>query len=113
MNKTNLIDTVAKEASLTKGQAGKAVDAMLSGIEKALEKGEKITLVGFGTFSVAHRKARTGRNPSTGAPLNIPAKQVPRFSAGAKLREAVAGMGGRVDKPKEDKAGGRTRKAKA
>lgn len=93
MNKANLIDTVAKEASITKGQAGKAIDAVLESIENAMEKGDKVTLVGFGTFSVAHRKARTGRNPSTGAPLHIPAKQVPKFSAGSKLREAVMGKG--------------------
>lgn len=112
MNKANLIDIVAQEASLTKGQAGKAIDAVLNSIEKALEKGEKVTLVGFGTFSVAQRKARTGRNPSTGAPLNIPAKQVPKFVPGAKLREAAAGTSGMKEgkEGKEEKAKERPRK---
>jgi DNA-binding protein HU-beta len=103
MNKANLVDTVAHEASLTKGQAGKAIDAVLSNIEKALEKGDKVTLVGFGTFSIAKRKARTGRNPSTGAPLHIPAKQVPKFSAGARLRESAA-------KAKENKSKEKSKK---
>jgi DNA-binding protein HU-beta len=89
MNKGDLVSQVAEAANLTKAQAAKAIDGTIKGIMSALQKGEKVTLVGFGTFSVAKRKARIGRNPSTGKELKIPAKQVPKFSAGAKLREAA------------------------
>lgn len=90
MNKADLVSQVADAADLTKVQAAKVIDGAIKGIMGALEQGEKVTLVGFGTFSVAKRKARTGRNPSTGKELKIPAKQVPKFSAGSKLREAAA-----------------------
>ncbi len=90
MNKGDLVSRVAEAANLTKAQAAKAIDGVIKGIMSALQKGEKVTLVGFGTFSVAKRKARIGRNPSTGKELKIPAKQVPKFAAGAKLREAAA-----------------------
>jgi DNA-binding protein HU-beta len=90
MNKGDLISKVAEAASITKAQAAKAIDGTIKGIMSSLEHGEKVTLVGFGTFSVAKRKARTGRNPSTGKELKIPAKQVPKFAAGSKLREAAA-----------------------
>jgi len=90
MNKGDLVSQVAESANITKAQAAKVVDGAIKGIMGALERGEKVTLVGFGTFSVAKRKARTGRNPSTGKELKIPAKQVPRFAAGSKLREAAA-----------------------
>jgi DNA-binding protein HU-beta len=89
MNKGDLVSRVAETANLTKAQAAKAIDGIIKGIMSALQKGEKVTLVGFGTFSVAKRKARIGRNPSTGKELKIPAKQVPKFVAGAKLREAA------------------------
>ncbi|HWP49702.1 MAG TPA: HU family DNA-binding protein [Candidatus Limnocylindrales bacterium] len=89
MNKGDLVSRVAEAANLTKAQAAKAIDGTIKGIMSALQKGEKVTLVGFGTFSVAKRKARIGRNPSTGKELKIPAKQVPKFVAGAKLREAA------------------------
>jgi DNA-binding protein HU-beta len=88
MNKGELIDVVAK-TTCSKAEAGKAVDAVLLAIKKALKKGEKVTLVGFGTFSVAKRSARTGRNPQTGKPIKIAAKKVPKFTAGKALKDAV------------------------
>ena len=89
MNKSELIAAVAKEAGVSKAEAEKIVNATISSISKALAKGEKITLIGFGTFDVAKRKATTGRNPRTGEPIKIPARNVPKFSAGSKLKEAV------------------------
>jgi DNA-binding protein HU-beta len=89
MNKGDLIDVVAK-TTCSKAEAGKAVDAFIGAVKKALKKGEKVTLVGFGTFSVAKRSARTGRNPQNGKPIKIAAKKVPKFTAGKGLKEAVA-----------------------
>ncbi len=89
MNKKDLIAEVAK-ITCTKAEAGKAVDAVLEAITKALKKGDKMTLVGFGTFSVAKRSARTGRNPQSGKPIKIAAKKVPKFTAGKALKSAVA-----------------------
>jgi DNA-binding protein HU-beta len=89
MNKGDLIDVVAK-TTCSKAEAGKAVDAFIEAVKKALKKGEKVTLVGFGTFSVAKRSARTGRNPQNGKPIKIAAKKVPKFTAGKGLKEAVA-----------------------
>jgi DNA-binding protein HU-beta len=88
MNKEELIAEVAK-ITCTKAEAGKALDALLEGVKKALKKGEKVTLVGFGTFSVTKRSARTGRNPRTGKPIKIAAKKVPKFAAGKALKSAV------------------------
>jgi len=88
MNKTELIDEVAK-VTCSKKEAGLAVDATLAAITKSLKKGGTVTLVGFGTFGVAKRKARTGRNPQTGAVLKIAAKKVPVFKAGKGLKDAV------------------------
>jgi DNA-binding protein HU-beta len=88
MNKEELIAEVAK-ITCTKAEAGKAVDALFEGVKKALKKGEKVTLVGFGTFSVAKRSARMGRNPQTGKPIKIAAKKVPKFAAGKALKSAV------------------------
>jgi len=88
MNKAQLIDEVAK-VTCTKKEAEVAVDATLSAIQKALKKGDSVTLVGFGTFGVTKRKARTGRNPQTGAAIKIAAKKVPVFKAGKGLRDAV------------------------
>jgi DNA-binding protein HU-beta len=82
MNKGDLIDYIASEAGLTKGQAGDALNAVLTAVQKTLKKGDKVTLVGFGTFSVSKRAARTGRNPKTGAAIKIPAKKVAKFKAG-------------------------------
>jgi DNA-binding protein HU-beta len=82
MNKGDLIDHIASEAGLTKGQAGDALNAVLTAVQKTLKKGDKVTLVGFGTFSVSKRAARTGRNPKTGATIKIAAKKVAKFKAG-------------------------------
>lgn len=89
MNKEDIINEVAK-TTCTKAEAGMAVDAVIAAVKKALKKGDKVTLVGFGTFSVAKRSARTGRNPRTGKPIKIAAKKVPKFTAGKVLKEAVA-----------------------
>lgn len=87
--KADLIEKVAKDADISKTAAGTAVDSLISGISKALSKGDQVTLVGFGTFAVSKRKARKGRNPQTGATINIPAAKVPRFRAGKGLKDAV------------------------
>lgn len=89
MNRAALAASVAKSTKLSKGQADAAISATLKGIAGALKKGDSVTLIGFGTFGVAQRKARTGRNPATGKPLRIPAKKVPKFSAGKALKAAV------------------------
>ena len=88
MNKVDIINEVAK-ATCSKAEAGKAVNAFLETITKALKKGDKVTLIGFGTFSVVKRPARTGRNPQTGKPLKIKAKKVPKFTAGKALKDSV------------------------
>ena len=89
MTKTELVGKMAKEAKLTKAAAGKALDSLIDGVKKALKKGDKVTLIGFGTFSVSQRKARKGRNPQTGAEIKIAARKAPKFSAGAALKKAV------------------------
>ena len=89
MTKTELVDKMAKDAKVTKAAAGKALDSLIDGVKKALKKGDKVTLIGFGTFSVSQRKARKGRNPQTGAEIKIPARKAPKFSAGAALKKAV------------------------
>jgi len=89
MNKAELIEQVASETGLTKRTSGKAVDAVVSAIRDCLTRGEKVTLVGFGTFRVRSRKARRGVNPQTGGTIQIPAKKVPKFTAGKALREKV------------------------
>jgi DNA-binding protein HU-beta len=89
MNKGDIIAKMAEAADISKGAAGKTLDAFLKAVEKALKKGDKVTLVGFGTFSVATRAARNGRNPQTGKEIKIPAAKVPKFKAGNKLRDAV------------------------
>ena len=89
MNKAELISAIAAESGLTKVDSKKALDAALKSITKALKKGEKVSLVGFGTFSVAKRAARTGVNPSTKQPIKIPAKKVVKFKAGSDLADAV------------------------
>lgn len=90
MNKGDLINAIAKGAEINKAQAERALNSALESVTGALGKGEKVTLVGFGTFSVFKRKARDGRNPRTGAKLKIGAKNVPRFAAGSKLKESAA-----------------------
>lgn len=89
MNKNELVSAVADKAELSKQQAGSAVDAVFDAIQSAMSKGDDIRLVGFGTFSVSDRAASKGRNPSTGAEVNIPARKVPKFSAGKGLKDAV------------------------
>ncbi len=89
MNKTELIDAVAEAADISKAAAGRAVDGTVAAVTKALKKGDSVTLVGFGTFSVRKRKARTGRNPRTGEELKIKASKVPGFKAGKALKDAV------------------------
>ncbi len=90
MNKGELVARVAKDSGLTKADAGRALDAALDNVTKALKKGEKVTLVGFGTFGVSRRRARAGRNPRTGAPIKIAARRVPKFTAGKELKSAVS-----------------------
>lgn len=89
MNKGELVDFIASEAGLTKAQAGDALNAVLTAVQKTLKKGDKVTLVGFGTFSVSKRAARTGRNPKTGATIKIAAKKVVKFKAGKELSSKV------------------------
>ncbi|NGZ07439.1 MAG: HU family DNA-binding protein [Magnetococcales bacterium] len=90
MNKSELIDSVAAEAKLTKAQAGEAIDAVVNAIQNALKAGQQVNLVGFGSFMVTERAARSGRNPRTGAEINIPAAKLPKFKPGKSLRDAVA-----------------------
>jgi len=89
MNKTELIDAVADQAELSKAEAGRAVDAVISSVTKALKGGDTVTLVGFGTFQVRERAARTGRNPKTGDTIKIEASKNPAFKAGKALKDAV------------------------
>jgi len=89
MTKAELVAKVAKDAKITKAAAGKSLNAVIEGITKALKKGDRVTLVGFGTFSVSKRKARTGRNPQTGKPIKIAARKVAKFKAGSELRKTV------------------------
>lgn len=90
MNKEELIDAIAKDASLSKAAAGQALNSVLSAITGALTKGDKVTLVGFGTFETRERAAREGRNPQTGAAIKIEAKKVPVWTPGKAIKDAVA-----------------------
>ncbi|MEO8332626.1 MAG: HU family DNA-binding protein [Gallionella sp.] len=89
MNKSDLVDAIAKSAELSKAAAARALDATVDTIKKALKKGDTVSLVGFGTFKVGKRAARNGRNPRTGATIKIKAAKVPKFSAGKGLKDAV------------------------
>ncbi|QIT55988.1 HU family DNA-binding protein [Aquisalimonas sp. 2447] len=89
MNKSELIEAVAQNADLSKASAARAVDAMVDAVTNALKENDSVSLVGFGTFSVRERAARSGRNPRTGATINIPATKVPSFKAGKALKDAV------------------------
>ena len=89
MNKAELIDAVASAADLSKADAGRAVDAVVDSVTTALRRGEQVSVVGFGTFSVKHRAARAGRNPRTGETIQISASNVPGFKAGKALKDAV------------------------
>jgi DNA-binding protein HU-beta len=89
MNKKDLIDAVAKKASISKKAANDAIDTLITTITKSLKKGEKVTFVGFGTFTVRKRAARKARNPRTQQIIKVPAKKVPVFRPGSELRKAV------------------------
>ena len=89
MNKQELIAKIARDTGSSKAGAAAAVESMIDGITKSLKKGDSITFVGFGTFKTSQRKARTARNPQTGAAIKIPKRRVVRFTAGKSLKEAV------------------------
>lgn len=89
VNKSELIDSIADSADLSKAAAGRVLDATIEAVKKAMKKGEMVTLVGFGTFYVGKRAARTGRNPRTGDAIKIKAAKVPKFRAGKGLKDAI------------------------
>lgn len=89
MTKEEMVAKIAGEVGISKAKAAKALAVCLNGVTNALRRGDKVTFVGFGTFMVAHRASRKGRNPRTGAVINIPAARVPRFRPGSKLKSAV------------------------
>jgi DNA-binding protein HU-beta len=89
LNKSDLVGKIAKDVGLTKSQSEAAFNSLIRSISASLKRGRKVTIVGFGTFSVTKKKARMGRNPQTGAPIKIAARKVPKFSPGSDLRKAV------------------------
>lgn len=89
MNKQDLIDAIAGASDISKASATRALDALFDNVTKSLQKGEAVMLIGFGTFDISARKARTGRNPQTGQPIQIPASKVVRFKAGKALKDQV------------------------
>jgi DNA-binding protein HU-beta len=89
VNKSELIEAIAASADLPKAAAGRALDAMIESVTDSLKKGDTVSLVGFGTFTVKERAARTGRNPQTGKPIDISAAKVPSFKAGKALKDSV------------------------
>jgi DNA-binding protein HU-beta len=89
LNKGDLVGKIAKDAGLTKSQAEAAFNSLIGSVMASLKKGQKVTIVGFGTFSVAKRKARMGRNPQTGLPIKIAARKIPKFASGSDLKKAV------------------------
>jgi len=89
MNKQDIVAKIADDTGITKVSAAAAVDSLIQGITRSLKKGDSVSFVGFGTFKTASRKARTARNPQTGAAIKIPKRRVPRFSAGKALKQAV------------------------
>ena len=89
MNKTELVGDIAAAADISNAAAGRALDALVASITKSLQNGDAVALVGFGTFTVKNRAARTGRNPQTGAEIQIPAAKVPGFKPGKALKDAV------------------------
>jgi len=90
MTKAELIEAIAKQADLSKADSGRALDALIETVTKTLRKGDKVSLVGFGTFSVTKRPRRKGRNPQTGEQIWISARKVPKFAAGKTLKDKVA-----------------------
>jgi DNA-binding protein HU-beta len=89
MNKAQLIDAISEKAGLTKADSKKALDAFIAATTDALKEGDRVALIGFGSFSVSTRSARTGRNPQSGAPIEIPEKKVVKFKPGAELEDAI------------------------
>ncbi len=89
MNKGQLVEAISRDAGITKTQAQNALDAFVKNVQRSLKNGDKVTIVGFGTFSASTRAARMGRNPQTGQPIHIPARRVAKFSAGKALKEAI------------------------
>jgi DNA-binding protein HU-beta len=89
MNKTDLVNQIAKKTGLTKSKSNEVIDAFVSSVTESLTEGEKVTLVGFGTFTTSKREARKGRNPKTGEVIDIPSKTVARFKAGSELSKNV------------------------
>jgi len=89
MNKADLIDRIAAGCNISKSTAATAIDTTVESITSALKKGDRVALIGFGTFSVSQRKARNGRNPQTGATIKIPARKVAKFTPGNELRKAI------------------------
>ncbi len=89
MNKAQLIDAIAEKSGLTKADAKKALDAFVEATTDALKNGDRVALIGFGSFAVSTRSARTGRNPQSGAPIQIPSKKVVKFKPGAELTDAI------------------------
>lgn len=90
MNKADLIDAIAKDVSIAKSAAANVIDSFIETVKRSLKKGEKVTLMGFGSWEVRERAARVGRNPQTGKEIKIKAKKVPKFNPGKELKEAVA-----------------------
>ncbi len=91
MNKTELVDEIAKDSGLSRADSARAIDSLINTVQKTLKKGDDVAITGFGNFSVVKRGARTGRNPATGAPLKIKASKAPKFTAGATLKATVSG----------------------
>jgi DNA-binding protein HU-beta len=89
MNKQDVVAKIAKDTGITKTSAAAAIDSLIDAITKSLKKGDPVSFVGFGTFKTSQRKARTARNPQTGAPIKIPKRRVARFTAGKALKQAV------------------------
>ncbi len=89
MNKTELIEHIARQADISKAAAGRALDALIGGVKASLKKSKSVTVAGFGTFAVTKRAARTGRNPRTGAAIKIKAAKVPKFRPGKALKDAL------------------------
>ena len=89
MNKGQLVEAISRDAKITKTQAQDALDAFVKNVQSSLKRSDKVTIVGFGTFSASNRAARMGRNPQTGQPIQIAAKRVAKFSAGKALKDAI------------------------
>jgi DNA-binding protein HU-beta len=89
MNRQDVVSKIAKDTGITKTTAAAAVDSLIDSITRSLKKGDAVSFVGFGTFKISNRKARTARNPQTGDAIKIPKRRVPRFSAGKALKQAV------------------------